>query len=260
MLTQLVLKLDLFEGKPLHHNQGSLFHGWLIDRLSSDQAELLHDRSMKPFSQWVLRDKEKSIWVINTLNEQTREWLIDPLLKAKCGTISLKSSGQELSWEVESLQDITYDQLVERFVLTNQRRITRVKFCTPTSFKVQGEYLNIPVIRNVFSSLVMRFDMYSDALKVGEELSPESFDQYIHLKDYRLRSTRYHLESVKIPAFVGECDYLQTGPQPMVNVITMLLQFARYSGIGMKTALGMGGIQVSDRKGESKSEPKIGSV
>ena len=34
----------------------------------------------------------------------------------------------------------------------------------------------------------------------------------------------------------------------MVNLMHMLLRFGTYSGIGIKTAMGMGGLQIEERK------------
>ena len=39
-----------------------------------------------------------------------------------------------------------------------------------------------------------------------------------------------------------------SGPQQMVNLMHMLLHFGTYSGVGIKTAMGMGGFQIEERK------------
>ena len=66
----------------------------------------------------------------------------------------------------------------------------------------------------------------------------------IVIKRYNLRSTKYLLGDVKIPSFFGEIECYINAPQHIVNMVHMLAEFAEYSGVGIKTTLGMGGIDV----------------
>ena len=79
----------------------------------------------------------------------------------------------------------------------------------------------------------------------SEELV-EEFEQYTEITDYKLRSVRFSMEGVKIPSFVGECTIRIRGPQQMVNVAHMLAHFGEFSGVGIKTGLGMGALSVRE--------------
>ena len=55
------------------------------------------------------------------------------------------------------------------------------------------------------------------------------------------------MEKVKIPAFIGKITIKLTGTKTMTNFANMLFEFGEYSGIGIKTSLGMGCIKLNER-------------
>lgn len=52
---------------------------------------------------------------------------------------------------------------------------------------------------------------------------------------------------MKIPAFIGEVIINVRGPQQLSNLANMLIEFGTYSGVGIKTGMGMGGISTDER-------------
>jgi len=79
---------------------------------------------------------------------------------------------------------------------------------------------------------------------VGSEETLEHIERYVMITRYHLRSVNFSLEGVRIPAFVGTITMRVKGPQQLVNLIKMLAVFGQYSAVGIKTALGMGRIQI----------------
>ena len=57
----------------------------------------------------------------------------------------------------------------------------------------------------------------------------------------------FGVEGVKIPAYQGSLSLKLLGPQQVVNLVHMLLRFGMYSGVGIKTAMGMGAFQIAER-------------
>ena len=55
------------------------------------------------------------------------------------------------------------------------------------------------------------------------------------------------MEGVRIPGFQGEVTIKINGPQQMVNMAWMLAEFGTYSGVGIKTSLGMGGMMILEK-------------
>ena len=59
---------------------------------------------------------------------------------------------------------------------------------------------------------------------------------------------KFHLEGVKIASFMGSITIKIGGPQSLVNLVHLLMYFGEYSGVGIKTAIGMGKISVVENK------------
>lgn len=68
--------------------------------------------------------------------------------------------------------------------------------------------------------------------------------EYSQIVDYRLRSTKFYLEGTKIPAFMGELTIRVNAPLPILQLADVLLRSAVYTGVGVKTSLGMGKIEL----------------
>jgi CRISPR-associated endoribonuclease Cas6 len=130
--------------------------------------------------------------------------------------------------------------------MKNSDRKISVKIMTPISFKSNGSYINIPDLRLIYNSLLRRFNEFSEQ----SFIPMETIDQLVDASDlaYRLRSTFYHLEGVRIKAFTGSFTVYLYGTPQIIQLANMLFRFAEYSGIGIKTTLGMGAVKLE--KGE----------
>ena len=69
----------------------------------------------------------------------------------------------------------------------------------------------------------------------------------IRISDYNLRTTRFQLKENKIPGFIGNMRIDAHLSAPLLDIWKILITFSEYSGIGIKTALGMGGVKLSAR-------------
>ena len=127
-------------------------------------------------------------------------------------------------------------------------RKVRLRFITPCSFKSQGVYQIFPSIRLTFQSLVNRYDAMSEKNSVFYPELLEDLEQHTRITEYRLQSRLFGVEGISIPSYQGHITLRMSGPQQMVNLMHMLLRFGTYSGIGIKTAMGMGGLQIEERK------------
>ena len=78
-----------------------------------------------------------------------------------------------------------------------------------------------------------------------------NFIIYTSIIKYNLKSTSFHLEGTRIPSFVGWIVIRNDGPQTMGNFIKLLLRFGKFSGVGIKTGIGMGALQLIDREEKS---------
>ena len=66
----------------------------------------------------------------------------------------------------------------------------------------------------------------------------------LHIVDYRLHTVRYSMKQTKIPSFLGRIILEAHLPAPLLEMFRTLYVFAPYAGIGIKSALGMGGVKI----------------
>lgn len=132
----------------------------------------------------------------------------------------------------------------------------RVRFATPTAFKSKGRYTIMPDVRLIFQNLLMH---YNQAYAGDSEIDSETLEyltERVSITSYNLRS-RYFPRTMdrsdKIPAFAGTVTLRAHGPQSLQGLVAMLLTFGEAAGVGVKTSMGMGGMQLlkeaSTRKG-----------
>ena len=215
MITQLEIKLKYQSEEKLNYNISSVMHGILMGHIDRAYGERMHEDGLKPFVQEVCNIKEDEfIWRICTMTEEAKIQIIEPLMK------------------------------MDQFYFEEQPRNITIKFCSPTAFKSQGNYIFMPTVRLIFQSLIHKYDTFSSGTMVGSEETLEHIERYVMITRYHLRSVNFSLEGVRIPAFVGTITIRVKGPQQLVNLIKMLAVFGQYSAVGIKTALGMGRIQI----------------
>lgn len=82
-----------------------------------------------------------------------------------------------------------------------------------------------------------------------DEETLEQLCENAQIVRYDLKSVSFSLEGVRIPAFVGKITIKINGTKTMADFANMLVEFGTYSGVGIKTALGMGCIRQLKERG-----------
>jgi CRISPR-associated endoribonuclease Cas6 len=126
-------------------------------------------------------------------------------------------------------------------VLKSARPETKIilEFLSPTSFRRSGVQILFPEPRLVFSSLLKRWNTFSET-KLPEEYA-EGFAS-IKVSNYNLHTELVQFSKYKIIGFKGRIEYElpQEFPEPCRQAVNALADFAFYAGTGAKTAMGMG--------------------
>jgi len=65
----------------------------------------------------------------------------------------------------------------------------------------------------------------------------------INIVDYSLRTVRFRLKDTAVPGCLGWATVEARLPIVLLELWNALLCFAQFSGLGIKTALGMGGVK-----------------
>lgn len=118
-----------------------------------------------------------------------------------------------------------------------------LQFHSPTSFQSRSMHVPAPLPNLVFGSLVDRWNAFSpvtlspDVRRFGEEL--------VALSHYRLESQVVQQKSgAPIIGGIGRATYTALGgDRYWLATMQMLADFALYSGVGVKTTIGMGQVR-----------------
>ena len=105
-----------------------------------------------------------------------------------------------------------------------------------------------------------KFDAASESNAVSYPELLDDLESNVMITGYRLHSTSFGVEGVKIPAYQGSLSLKLLGPQQLVNLVHMLLRFGTYSGVGIKTAMGMGAFQIAEREKYTSSQRGLCSM
>lgn len=242
LIATLTMKLEESEETKINFNKASLFHGAIMENVSCEFAEQMHISAIRPFSQSLNKDKTGTwFWKVNTLNKISYENIITKLLLKE--SIILTYNNLEIKIKNKELKQTSFEELFEKNYLTEKNsRYIAVEFVTPTAFKSGGKYINYPTTKLLFTSLINKYDSVSETTSVYDEQLIQELMNCTEIIKYNLKSINFQLEGVKIPAFIGKIELKVNGNNNIVGLANMLFDFAQYSGVGIKNALGMGSV------------------
>lgn len=227
---------------------GSVMHGVLMEALPAADSAWLHQYSRRPFSQYIRFDTESQTvkWRVASLSQSVREKVLERLLMLP-KSIFLKQKGFALEVLEQSwIKETNYSDLMDQFLGETQTyRKIKLEFMSPTSFKTDGNYSFFPQLTLIYQNLLRRWNTFSDADTLDEELIVTELIKHTKISDYRLNSQQFSLEKTRIPAFKGSIDIRADRALMVPKILALLAMYAEFSGIGIKTALGMGGINSS---------------
>ena len=112
-----------------------------------------------------------------------------------------------------------------------------LNFLTPTSFKQQQSVQPFPLPELVFGGLARRWDTFAP-----EELRFGVIPWQGVISAFELKTHALKMEGGAEIGAVGWVRYRFLDPE-QARVATILAQFANFSGVGRKTAMGMGQVQ-----------------
>lgn len=231
------IPLHFPKGKRVHPSMGSIFHGALMECIPAAVATAFHGEGRRPYSQAVFFDEatKQSLWRMGLMNDETYEVFYEAL--QRLSDVYLKQQGYTVrlgkkrhrEWDV-----MTY--LQQRPV---PKRAT-LSFVTTTSFKRDGTYVLFPESELLYQSVANRW-----SLLTSMDLEPQLhrvLGYYTIIEEYNLRTERFHLEGHHVHGFSGTIQLRFGGPPDTARLAAALLQCAAATGVGVKTALGMGAV------------------
>lgn len=241
MLAKLELKLQCEE--KITYQMTSLFHGALMELLPKEYAEYLHLSQLHPYSQHLEYRENNWYWVVCGLNRKAVQTIIKEALW-EIKEIFIKKHDLKIQVVQKQYVEIAYKDLTKQFYSEDADRYIQIHFLSPTAFKQNGIYLFYPDLRCIFQSLMNKYDSAGTGMGMADEETLEQLTASARIIKYDLKSVSFALEGIRIPAFIGKITIRIQGSQTMANFAKLLVKFGTYSGVGIKTALGMGSIRM----------------
>lgn len=243
------LRMRLEADKPdFGYYQSSNMQGILMSQLEDEYAEQLHISNLKPYSQYVVGGDQPE-WIVHTLTQEDYQKLILPLLEHTFTEFEIEKKQIHVHILSKELKTVRKKELLDEFYADRYSRYLNLEFLTPTAFKSGGKYVIMPDVRLIYQSLMNKYSAASEDMNMYDEETLEQLIRCSEIARYRLRSACFPLEGVKIPSFKGELCIRITGTATMARFARLLARFGEYSGIGIKTAIGMGACRI---KGEER--------
>lgn len=213
----------------------------LLSKLPYDYAEQLHEQELTPVSQFLHYDRERgnSLWQFTLLNGEAME-VFCPLLD---GLTSLELNTGRVELCLREKVVLTAEEFIAYARENPPRRWETLRFLTPTGFKQNGRYVLVPQERLIIQSLMNKWNTVFPEYPLDDEDALTLLLEGVHISDYSLRSTRFPLKDNKIPGFTGSITFEARLAAPIMEIWNLLLIFSSVSGVGIKTALGMGGVE-----------------
>lgn len=237
------LKIRLEKDIKLSYQMGSLFQGALMELLDKELGETLHRPERHAYTQHLERSEGRWYWVITTMTEELRQRMILEGLMPR-SSVFIRKHELEVRFEEKQLTELPLEQLSRRMYEGDGGRFLQVSFVTPTAFKIDGSYVFHPDIRGMYISLMNRYAALDQTQDMRDEDALEELVRATRIIRYDLKSTRFSLESTSVPGFIGSITLRFQGTQTMCRFADFLFHFGAYSGIGIKTSMGMGAIRL----------------
>lgn len=239
----MLVKLEmLIEAEGLHSNMGSLFHGYLLESMDSAYAEYFHINTTNAFTSCVYRDhKTKNFyWRITAYNQKVYEMLNTCWPNGIPDSIYLKHKDLKVLIKSFSCEKKSYEEL---FLEPVERK--KIRLITPTSFKSQGMTHIFPNISTLLSGVISKINQHSESIELGDKKMIDSLLEKVYIKNYHLKTQLFYLENIKIKGFLGELEIGVRGEDKgLLHLLHFLILMSEYTGLGIKTALGMGGVRI----------------
>lgn len=246
MIHRLVIEFTLDKNQKLDYSIGSVLQGIMMTFLDRDYGDELHKQSLMPYSQYFEMKDGKYYWIINTLTEEAKQKIINKILISDRRSLDLTYRKSKLNIDKLQIEKASiYNKEVKREII--------VDFKTPTSFKrTSGGYEIFPNVRHIFNSLINKYDKFEEK-DVDDSLNKEmqqkndfleKIIQNVEIIGYNLKTEKFGIKGNYVPGFMGRVNFKIKGDKEFKDNVVKLLKFGEYSGVGLKSTMGMGAIEI----------------
>lgn len=212
----------------------------LLERAPKEFAVRLHESSVTPVSQYVCGNT----WQISFFGREAIEALT-PVAETM-DDVFLRRDHTHLELQLDSTRSI---HTVEELLDSGTPDHGALTFRTPTAFKSAGVYQLLPTQRLLMQSLILKWNgCFADVCPIEDDGGGlDALAEGLRYHAVQLYSEPYIMKHTQIPGVLGTISYDNRLSGFHRQLANALLTFGTYSGVGIKTALGMGGLQITEK-------------
>ena len=215
----------------------------LLARASASFGALVHGGEISPISQYLdLRDGRMR-WTVTLLGRQA-ETTLGPLLEENM-PIFLEKDQVRLQTALLETDHIADPE--ELFARSAGFGFHCLEICTAAGFKSRGQYQILPTSRLILQSLVKKWNGCVPDCPIEDEdgAGLDALAAALVCRRFQLRDRTYFLKGNAVPGFVGTLVLENRLDGFRRDLVDAMLTFSGYVGVGIKTSLGMGGVEHS---------------
>lgn len=212
----------------------------LLERLPASVGIRQHDGERTGVSQFVRCVGDgRLVWQVSLLGEEAEEIFAPILEEMDCCTLRREHATLRLR-QRRVLRISAVEELLSRPYPARRQ----LRFVTPTAFKSRKAYDVLPTPERIMQSLIRRWNVCIPQCPIEDE---DGEGTAMLARDLRccglqLRDCGYSLKGQVIPGTVGTMTLENRHSGFTAQLAHGLLTFAAFSGVGIKTTLGMGGV------------------
>jgi putative CRISPR-associated protein Cas6 len=225
---------------------GSVLHGVLMELVGTDYAGQLHETGLRPYSQYVYFDKDRKqyIWRLSAVTADAVNRIVRPMLEMPEKIFLKQKRGHLYIKDRTILEETFYYDLIHKFLRSDVFYTqAKLKCMSTTSFKVDKQYTIFPEAFRIYRYLLRQWNQFSTFGMLDTDSILGDLEAGVFIRDYNLRMGTYGLEGVKIRGFRGQVIMQFKRNVELQRVLALLSYYSQFTGLGIKTALGMGGVK-----------------
>ena len=131
-------------------------------------------------------------------------------------------------------------------------RYIDLAFLSPAAFKQNGKYVFYPDLSLIYGSLMRKYSASSGQLDMMDEDTLMQLVNQSEIVRYHLKTALFPMEGIRLTGFMGTIRIQIKGSDTIARYIRLLLRFGKFSGVGIKTGMGMGAIKMLERSVNSE--------
>lgn len=221
-------------------------YGELMSRIDGGVADELHTDGFTPISQHLESGINGAEWIVSTFDDDVSEAFLDAINDVR--EITLRDSGIKLSVSEAVIESGTdFEKLLSESADEPRPAWRRIEFTSPTGFKSEEQHVLFPTSDLILKSLILKWNAACPDYLLEDEELMKMLLSGVSISGYRLASYDYRMKNQHIRSFTGSVTLRAKLSAPLEKLYEMLLRFGGYSGGGIKTALGMGGMKVLEK-------------